>query len=311
MVYVGLMGWAMFKQGLSKKHVLFVGVAGAALAAAVAAAPALDRGIDDASYVIAPIPVGLLATLVIGHALTRATGDPLDLARWLGMMAAAAVAVLVYMIYMPEIITRRSLGKPWHLLAARMVAHPFIWTAITELFAHTGRYVGRVPPLMHATMFVWPAMYGAIFGRFLLLQLDTAGSVSALNVILALIGIVGRLGGRGCALPLKLVHGGRAAEAVEASAGARQLRVTRWLVGLMAEHAGIVCSAAIYTFGAVSREFLKGRERGGWAPKVARALSHNLNSALSFFLHSRRPHRLPRPRRLDHRPLAGPDRRGR
>ena len=274
-VYVGLMGRAMFRRGLTKGHLLIVGLAGAALAAAVAAAPALGRGLDDTSYVIAPIPVGLVATLVVGHALTRTTGDPLDLARWFVMMAAAAAAVLVYMIYMPEIITRRSLGKPWHLLAARMVAHPFIWSAITELFAHTGRYVGRVPRLMHATMFVWPAMYGAIFGRFLLLQLDTAGSVSALNVQLALIGLVGRLGGRGVSYPLKFMYGGRAAEAVEASRDARQLRVTRWVVNMMAEHAGIVCSAAIYTFGAVSREFsfFLWMERRGGSRSPACALS--------------------------------------
>ena len=262
-VYLGLMARAMFRRGLGRAHYATVALAGAALAAAVAAAPALGRGLDDTVYVIAPIPVGLVATLVIGHALARSTGDPLDTARWLAMMAAAAAAVLIYMIYMPDIITRRSLGKPWHLLAARLGAHPFIWAAIAELFAHTARYVGRTPPLMHATMFVWPAMYAAIFGRFLLLQLDTAGSVTALNVQLALIGLVGRLGGRGVSYPLKWMYGGRAAEAYEAGADARQVRVTRWAVNLMAEHAGIVCSAAIYTFGAVSREFEREKKKRG------------------------------------------------
>ena len=273
-VYVGLMGSAMFRSGLLRWHVAVVAGAGLALAAAVAAAPALGRGLDDASYAIAPIPVGLVAALAVGHALTRTTGDPLDLARWFGMMAAASLALVVYKIYMPEIITRRSLGRPWHLLAARLVAHPFIWAAITALFAHTGRYVGRVPALMHATMFVWPAMYNSIYGRFLLLQLDTAGSVSALNVMLALVGLAGRLGGRGVSIPVKLMYGGRAAEAAEAGSDARQLRVTRWLVDMMAEHAGIVCSAAIYTFGAVSRE-LSRRGRGGEGRKRGRGSGHH------------------------------------
>jgi hypothetical protein len=320
-LYMGLMGRAMFSHGFTRAHTLAVAAVGAALAAAVAAAPALGNGLNDASYIVATLVTALVPTFAVGHALSRATGDRLDIVRWFAMMATAAVAVLIYQIYMPEIITRRSLGKPWHLLAARMGAHPFIWAAITEMFMHTGRYVGRTQPLMHATMFVWPAMYGAVYGRFLLAQLDTAGSVAALNVQLALVGLAGRLGARGVSWPLKLMYGGRTAEAYEASADARQLRVTRWLVNIMAEHAGIVCSAAIYTFGAVSRALLRdfsfffaGRGQVCARPSPVHRLSWSLCRLCLSLTHthtSRRPGSLPHPGRLDDRHVADLDRPGR
>ena len=46
---------------------------------------------------------------------------------------------------------------------------------------------------MQAVLWMWPAMYRSIYGRFLLLQLDSASIVAVLSVLLSILSVASRL----------------------------------------------------------------------------------------------------------------------
>lgn len=46
---------------------------------------------------------------------------------------------------------------------------------------------------MQAVLWLWPAMYRSIYGRFLLLQLDSSSSVAILGVLLSILSVASRL----------------------------------------------------------------------------------------------------------------------
>jgi hypothetical protein len=46
---------------------------------------------------------------------------------------------------------------------------------------------------MQAVLWLWPAMYRSIYGRFLLLQLDSSSSVALLSVLLSIMSVASRL----------------------------------------------------------------------------------------------------------------------
>ena len=50
-----------------------------------------------------------------------------------------------------------------------------------------------MPNLMQAVLWMWPAMYRSIYGRFLLLQLDSASIVAVLSVLLSILSVASRL----------------------------------------------------------------------------------------------------------------------
>ena len=125
---------------------------------------------------------------------------------------------------------------------------------------HTGNRVhklavlaGMVPGLLQVTLLLWPAMYQSIFGRFLLLQLSGVGSVLIINFLLALFDVVTRIGSRGGGgLLLRALYGKRIAEVMSASQELNQLRLAGHFARTISEHAGIVVSATILSFGGVT-----------------------------------------------------------
>jgi hypothetical protein len=102
-------------------------------------------------------------------------------------------------------------------------------------------------------MYIFPMMYRAFFGRFLLLQLSGAGSVGLLNVMLALMGVISRLGSRSVGgIVLTLMYGSRTAEAIQATTEMNQIRHSMAFARMISEYSGILCSATMYTFAKIS-----------------------------------------------------------
>lgn len=98
-------------------------------------------------------------------------------------------------------------------------------------------------------------MYRGVYGRFLLSQLDTAGNVAVLNVALAFLGLAGRVASRPAAgALLSRMYGERVSAGAEASDSLGETRAAKRYMDFLAELTGIVCAAAVYTFGVVSRE---------------------------------------------------------
>jgi hypothetical protein len=130
---------------------------------------------------------------------------------------------------MPSVVGLRRLVSSRtsvnQLLILRLLVHPMIWSTLILLFSNTVRHIGEhweirsgifacirslpgldhtgagaVPNLMQAVLWIWPVMYKSIYGRFLLLQLGTAGNIVLLNVLISVFNIGSRLATRqvGC-----------------------------------------------------------------------------------------------------------------
>lgn len=187
--------------------------------------------------------------------LARATRDGTDALRHFWIMIVSAVIITVFYLVMGRVVTRRALGKPAQLLFTRLVFNTAVWEGLKVLFAHLARYIANPTPLAAAALFIWPSAYQGVYGRFLLATLDTAGSVAVLNVQLALIGLAARVASRASgAVGVSLSYGAAAAAAVEVEPSVAATRATRRALNSLFELAGIVSTAAVYTFGRVSRE---------------------------------------------------------
>ena len=228
----------------------------ALFAALVLAAPALRLSLGSNVYYFAvPWPVVQVIMWCMSFCLVRATGDRTDVARYIATMMLAGAVINVYMVLMSRIVTRRALAKPVQLLLTRLVFHTAIWETVVLFFSHFARFVGSVAPLATSPLYLWPFMYKAIYGRFLLATLDTAGSVAVLNLIVAFIGLATRVASRSTgAVLVKASYGATAAEAVEGDPAVASARAAKRALAFLAEMCGILCTAAVFTFGRVSRE---------------------------------------------------------
>lgn len=160
-----------------------------------------------------------------------------------------------------SVVTRRAFSKPLQLLGTRLVFHTGVWYAVDLAFQHLSRYIVAsrgiftTPAMSLSVLFVWPSMYRGVYGRFLLSQLDTAGNVAVLNVVLAFLGLAGRVASRPEAgALLSKMYSERAAAGAEASRALGEVRAAKRYMDFLAEITGIVCAASVYTFGVVSRE---------------------------------------------------------
>jgi hypothetical protein len=82
---------------------------------------------------------------------------------------------------------------------------------------------GIVPGLAQTVFFVYPYMYKAMYGRFLLLQLSGGTGIIMLNFLVCMLDLIGRLNSRNADMMLlRLMYGRRTAQV--------------WLLLLLNEH---------------------------------------------------------------------------
>lgn len=116
-----------------------------------------------------------------------------------------------------------------------------------------GNVAGLIPQLMQTILYIYPMVYRAFFGRFLLIQLSGAGDVGLLNVLLALANVIDHLSGRSVGyVPLRLMYNPRTAEAICATAEMQQTRQSMLFARLICEVSAILGSATMYTFAPIS-----------------------------------------------------------
>jgi hypothetical protein len=112
---------------------------------------------------------------------------------------------------------------------------------------------GRIKDLTQTCFIMWPIIYSSMYGRFLLLQLDSVGSVIVLNFMFACFHIAGQLDGRGSdAWWLSLIYGERAKDAMQSTKVVDEMELVNQLAGSMMEASSIVASAALLSFGGVA-----------------------------------------------------------
>jgi hypothetical protein len=208
-------------------------------------------------YVLLTSTLGsLTVNIVCGSAAARATGDPLTKARWVLLFLSAGAVNSIYLFAVPSMITSRAsdvLGG-MALAVVRVVVHPAVWAAVLLYFRVFMRHVGRVPDLGHAAFLVWPVMYAALYGRFLLLQLDSVGSVVVMNLLFACLKVAVELPGRGTdGWFLGAMYGARASEAMQATPAVDAEELVRMLIDTSMEAASIVGAAALLAVGKVAK----------------------------------------------------------
>lgn len=70
-----------------------------------------------------------------------------------------------------------------------------------------------MPGLAQTVFFVYPYMYKAMYGRFLLLQLSGGSGIIMLNLLVCLLDLIGRLASRNADMMLlRLIYGRRVAQ---------------------------------------------------------------------------------------------------
>ncbi|KAK9803448.1 hypothetical protein WJX73_002248 [Symbiochloris irregularis] len=252
MGFPAVLAYAMMPAWFRRSDKLWIWLLIVATATAVLVlAAGLNKALNTPLQFCYLVPLGLALLMVAASIIRRYSNDDVNFLRWSVLMIIAAMVAALYIIIFPKLITKRATAG--QLLLLRLVFHPLIWKLMTLLFTHTARHIGTVPNLMQTALYMWPAMYSSIYGRFLLLQLSGVGDVLVLNIVLSLYDIVVGLSTRHSGyLLLRVMYGERTAEAMLATQLMNQIRMAELVGFMVCEHAGILCAAAVFSFGRIT-----------------------------------------------------------
>ena len=122
-----------------------------------------------------------------------------------------------------------------------------------EKLTNTTLPTGRVKDLTQGCFIVWPFIYSSLYGRFLLLQLDSVGSTVILNFMFDCFDIASALDDRGSdGWWLGWLYGERARDAMQATKLVDEIELVNQLCGTMMEAGSIVAASALLSFGQVT-----------------------------------------------------------
>lgn len=207
-------------------------------------------------YVLGVSGIGsLIVVITCAPAAIRFTGNQLMKWRFIFLFAFAGQINTMYLFIIPRLITAQSqqaLGG-MGLTIVRLFVHPVVWTVTLFFFRTVMRHIGRVKDLTQTCFIIWPLLYSSLYGRFLLLQLDSVGSVVVLNFMFACFNIAGELDNRGSdAWWLSLIYGERAKDAMQATKVVDEMELVNQLATNMMEGASILAASALLSFGGVA-----------------------------------------------------------
>lgn len=255
-VFPGYIAYTLFGTCMSSVQ----RVSTAVIAAGCFATPmvtALVYGMALNNYIVLAVSAGgaLLVNIICSSSAVRFCKDPLMKWRWITLFMIAGQVNTIYLFVMPRLLTLRSseaLGG-MGLTVIRVIVHPIIWTSVLFLFRSVQRHIGSVDNLKQTAFMVWPILYSTLYGRFLLLQLEDAGSIIMMNFLFACVQLGLMLQGRGSdALWLGWLYGKRARDAMEVSMEVDE-EAMAYLFGFYAMEMGsILAASALLTFGSVA-----------------------------------------------------------
>jgi hypothetical protein len=235
-------------------------ISSAAIAAGCFATPmvtGLAYGMSLNNYIVLAVSAGgsLLVNIICSTAAVRYCKDQLMKWRWITLFMLAGQVNTVYLFVMPRLLTLRSsdaLGG-MGLTVIRVVVHPMIWSSVLFFFRSVQRHIGSVDNLKQTTFMVWPILYSTLYGRFLLLQLEDAGSIIMMNLLFACVQLGWVLQGRGSdALWLEWIYGKRARDTMDISTELDEYVMAQGFGVYAMEMASILSASALLTFGSVA-----------------------------------------------------------
>lgn len=196
-----------------------------------------------------------LVNVICASASVRYTKDRIMKWRWISLFLLAGQVNTVYLFVMPRLLTLKSsdaLGG-MGLTLIRIVVHPGIWGTVLFFFRSVQRHIGHVDNLKQVCFLVWPILYSALYGRFLLLQLEDVGSVIVMNFLFACISISSQIHARGTdSLWLGLLYGRKARDAMETSMDVDEQALAMNFSIASMELASILSASALLSFGAIA-----------------------------------------------------------
>mgnify|MGYP006878997505 CR=1 FL=1 len=255
-VFPGFIAYTLFGSCVSRAQL----VSTAVIAAGCCATPmvtALAYGMSLNNYIVLAVSAGgaLLVNVICAPAAVRFCNDRLMKWRWITLFVIAGQVNTVYLFVMPRLLTLRSSDalSGMGLTVIRVIVHPVIWMAVLFLFRSVQRHIGSVDNLKQTAFMVWPVLYSTLYGRFLLLQLEDAGSIIMMNLLFACVQLGLVLQGRGSdATWLGWMYGKRARDAMEVSMDVDEDAMARGFSFFAMEMGSILASSALLSFGAVA-----------------------------------------------------------
>ncbi|KAL6770637.1 hypothetical protein ACKKBF_B32050 [Auxenochlorella protothecoides x Auxenochlorella symbiontica] len=260
-VFPTIIGKVLCPKGFQRKHLIACSVCAAACAIVVLVAVPLTHWSFSNLWLTflsnetgVPSWTSCTAVFVIAQVVQLHTGSKIMGYRWIALMFFCAGVTTVYLQIMPSLITARSSTalNGMGLTIVRLFIHPVIWSAVMMLFRQFMLHSGSVPDLMQVCFVLYPALYSSIFGRFLLLQLDSVGSVFLINLMQCSLQLAARLSDRGADdLWMSTLYGARGAEAINARYLVEEMRFVELFTTSLAENGGILAASALMSFGRV------------------------------------------------------------
>eukprot|EP00889_Picochlorum_renovo_P003120 jgi/Picre1/30150/NNA_005519.t1 len=218
---------------------------------------ALAYGMALNNYIVLAVSAigSFLVNVICASASVRYTKDRIMKWRWISLFLLAGQVNTVYLFVMPRLLTLKSsdaLGG-MGLTLIRIVIHPGIWATVLFFFRSVQRHIGHVDNLKQVCFLVWPILYSALYGRFLLLQLEDVGSVIVMNFLFACISISSQLHARGPdSFWLGLLYGRKARDAMETSMDVDEQALAMNFSIASMELASILSASALLSFGAIA-----------------------------------------------------------
>ena len=197
----------------------------------------------------------LINIIIVSGAAVAHTQDRLMRWRWIGLNLFGGLVNTTYAYIIPTLITARSqdaLGG-FALTFVRLIVHPLIWQADFFFFRVIIRHIGHIPDLLQVTYLIWPAVYSSLYGRFLLLQLESVGSIILIDCIINAFGIASALVERAVDDGwLDFVYGRRAADVITALRSRDEMETAFLMTSMMMENGSVLAASAVLTFGRVA-----------------------------------------------------------
>jgi hypothetical protein len=225
------------------------------LATPIVTALVYGMALNNYYVLLASSSGSLIVVIACAPAADRFTGNKLMKYRFFFLFAFAGQINTIYLFIIPRLITAQSqqaLGG-MGLTIVRLFVHPVVWSITLFFFRTVIRHIGRVKDLTQTCFIIWPLLYSSLYGRFLLLQLDSVGSVVVLNFMFASFHIADVLDSRGSdSWWLSLMYGERAKDAMQATKVVDEMELVNQLANNMMEGASILAASALLSFGGVS-----------------------------------------------------------
>jgi hypothetical protein len=209
------------------------------------------------NYIVLAVSAGgaFLVNVICASSAVRFCKDPLMKWRWITLFMIAGQVNTIYLFVMPRLLTLRSSDTfgGMGLTVVRVIVHPLVWTSVLFLFRSVQRHIGSVDNLKQTAFMVWPVLYSTLYGRFLLLQLEDAGSIIMINFLFACVQLGLVLQGRGTdSAWLGWLYGKRARDAMEVSMEVDTEAMAFAFTFYAMEMASILAASALLSFGSIA-----------------------------------------------------------